>query len=235
MRKTGFITVVSLIAAIMVSVPLISECASGIEMAGSEGLPSTSCCGTVTGPENVYAWVYGGSYVSVSFEDYGEFEFQYAEFAGDSQGLSLSGRNLTGNITGTVSVSFCYYDFAQEFDLCSDLVIYCIAVTTTTSFSESTVYTVEGSSTWFTVNGTVSNGAQYSATLSTDGGTLGTYSITGNTTVEFTAPYVDGSQTFHVTATSSVSGAEQSSAVLTVIVVDALTEGVPSVGSITST
>ena len=109
-----------------------------------------------------------------------------------------------------------------------------VPVNTTTSVSTDMLYVVEGNTAQFVVAGDVEDGSTYYANLSTTGGMLSKTRIADSAQVLFTAPQVNGTTVYLVTVESDVPGTVSSRATVTVVVVDALTTGIPSTGQITS-
>ena len=109
-----------------------------------------------------------------------------------------------------------------------------VPVNTTTSVSRDILYVVEGDTVAFTVSGDVEDGSTYYANLSVTGGSLNKTRIAGSGLVIYAAPQVNGNTTYIVTVESDVPGTVPSRATVAMVVVDALTTGVPSTGQISS-
>lgn len=234
MRAITASAVILMVAVSLIMIPFTGSGSDGAD-SGSSDSPVSNCTVTMVAPNVWDIWVYAGGHVEVNFVDGDNCDFNSSYPNSDSMVKSgYQGSTISGNPTSDVVVEVLFVDLSLEEERTAYFTIHCVVPTTSTAFAEDRIYLVEGDSVELSVTGSVSNGVLYRADLSADGGTLGTQRVESGVVFTYTAPQVDGTTVFRITATSVVDNTQQSSDVLEVVVVDALEEGNPSVGRITS-
>lgn len=180
---------------------------------GTATNPVRDCIMVMYVPDLTDIWIYEGGSVDIAFSETDPYDFDYSEFIGDSNGLVWHeniGERITGTPTSDTVLEITYMDLSMEEEHIDSFTIHVVPITTTTQFLQSYMYMVEGTTSQIRLIGTVSDGSKYRADVSADGGSLSTDNVSSGQPFYFTAPMVDGSETFYVTATSSVSGTQSS-------------------------
>ena len=150
----------------------------------------------------------------------------------------------TGHVTGKPAATGDYYftltgsyyspESEEEVVTYSHFLISAVAPASVTKVSSTQLYAVEGETVNFTVNGSVSDGTAYSATLSTTGGTLSRTAAVNGTIVALKCPLVDEKTVITVTVTCDTPGAAESSKTVRITVADTLVVSAPVVGTVSS-
>ena len=205
--------IIFLTLSLSVSAVIISDSANADSSQGTENDPVPCCNMVMYIPNLTDIWLYEGGSVDITFSEIDPYDFVYSEFIGDSDGLVRHydyGGKITGIPTSDTTVEVTWMDLSTEEAHVGSFTIHVVPITTTTQFLQSYMYVVEGTTSQIRLIGTVSDGSTYRADVSADGGSLSTDNVSSGQLFYYTAPMVDGTETFYVTASSSVPGTQPS-------------------------
>ena len=211
--KASSLIVLLLTVSLSVSAVIFSDNTEADSSSGTESDPVHDCTIVMYVPNLIDIWLYEGGSVDITFSEIDPYDFDYSEFIGGSNGLVWHeniGARITGTPTSDTVLEITYMDISMEEEHIDRFTIHVVPITTTTKFLQSYMYVVEGTTSQIRLIGTVSDGSTYRADVSADGGSLSTGNVSSGQPFYFTAPMVDGSETFYVTATSAVPGTQSS-------------------------